>query len=162
MLRKIAIAAWILLLSGCSAAQPASTTQTLSQPPSAASTPASTALDVRDRADPNVSGCSPSAVDMPSGRVEVKLPNEQKYGTLLLRRSTACNTIWARVEEITTPNVLLRLRLWRTGDAKEIKFETRDATPDKAAFTNMLVATPGCLKAIASVEGGPEVQTGCS
>lgn len=52
---------------------------------------------VSDRSDPNQSGCSPTGREIPGTRVDI-VDGDRHYGVMYLKYSTACGTVWARVD----------------------------------------------------------------
>lgn len=119
-----------------------------------------------DHEDPNQSGCAKTAVSVPGISVAVLDPDGKPVGRLVLRRSTACETIWGRVEGLPPKP--------RPGDVMHVNVHRREReatanyhTPDvyKAVFGDMLSYRPGCVEAeaylVRSGRRGPTAHTPC-
>ena len=163
ILGKAATALVVLLLSaGCTSSNPsAKPTAVKATTTQVSPSSGSTTADPWDGKDPNATGCSLNAKDVPRSAVPVYLADgKTRYGTLLIRESPACNTMWARVQGITKPGVDLKLSLAR--GALSTGYSTNRAAPNIAAFSSMLsVIGTQCIYAQATAGGGPMAKTGC-
>ncbi len=126
-----------------------------------------------DRRDPNAAGCSNPALiqsgavsDVPGSRQPVKLSDGKVLGTLTLRRSTKCQTMWGRVDGLPkTPTGYdeMYVAVTRPEDKKTASFKTKDVF--MAVFGDMLSYQGGCIKATAYVirrgQKGPTAVTPC-
>ncbi len=125
-----------------------------------------------DGQDPKTAGCDqPPAVDVPGSQVPVRLPNGRKIGTLVLRRSAGCQTMWGRVDglpEKPSGKDVMHVNVKRPADDASAEFDTPDVFI--AVFGDMLTYRPGCVYAEAYVsrvirEGeakkGPVAKTSC-
>jgi hypothetical protein len=104
-----------------------------------------------DRQDPNQSGCSPTAVTVRGSGTPVFAPNGTRAGELILRRSTACQTIWGEVTGLRGHSeYIVAIDVYRPSDKGQAPYHGLDeASP---VFGNMLSASPGCVYATAYVQ----------
>jgi hypothetical protein len=127
-------------------------------------TTANESLTKTDDQDPNQSGCSPTGEDLPDTTVPVLAPGGRRRGELVLRRSTACQAVWGRVDGLEgRSRYLVEIDLHRPNDHKQILFH--DADSATFVFSNMLSERPGCVYATAYLEQGnrrgPTARTTC-
>lgn len=104
-----------------------------------------------DDTNPNRTGCAATAEEIPGSRVPIGIA-AGKLGFLMLRTSTACGTVWARVEGVPEQSVL-SLSLTRQDDGKVVSDTFPHGVAQGIAFTNQLVAR-GCFVAEASFGTG--------
>ena len=160
-----ALAAALVLISGCTGGTPTSKTITVTASPSVSAGSHATSGEASngpDKLNPVYAGCNTDAVDVPRTPVKVYLDQSQKtvYGVLAVRHSPHCKTVWARVDSITVPKGQLNLSINRGKESSG--YATSDAAPGVPAFTDMVPSIgAGCVYAEAFVNGGPAAKTAC-
>jgi hypothetical protein len=117
-----------------------------------------------DGQDPNQSGCSPTGEYLQDTKTPVFAANGNRRGELVLRRSSACQAIWGRVNGLEGHgHYLVEIDLYRPSDHKELLFH--DADTENYVFSNMLSERIGCVYATAYVargkRRGPIARTPC-
>lgn len=165
--RLIAVAVTLVLLcAGCtgshrspirvttSATHSKTTAKTASASPTQPSNP-------WDGKDPQTTICHSSAVDVPGSGVPIFLKGGTTlFGTLVLRRSSTCNTMWARVVGITRAGVDLNFSANRGKISSG--YATSNAAVGVPQYTGMLAIIHGqCIFAEAIAGGGPSAKSIC-
>lgn len=128
------------------------------------STTADASLAKIDGQDPNQAGCAPTGVSLRETRVSVIAPDGSRGAALVLRRSTACQAIWGRVDGLRGhSDYLVEIDVHRPSDNAVAQFHTADSSPE--VFGNMLSEHPGCVYATAYLQHGarrgPLAKTPC-
>jgi hypothetical protein len=159
IISTIAVVAAIIVLAGGSSGGTSGTT-----PSTTSTTNVNESVSKVDDQDPNQSGCAPTGEYLPGISVPVIAPNGAQRGNLVLRRSTACQAVWGRVNGLEGHRrYLVEIDLYRPNDHKQLLFH--DADFKTYVFSNMLSERPGCVYATAYLaqgkRRGPTARTPC-
>ncbi|MFF7187925.1 helix-turn-helix domain-containing protein [Streptomyces sp. NPDC008222] len=120
------------------------------------------AYEDMDGDDPRARGCDADISTVTT--VPLDLPGGERFGDLLLRRSSTCGTVWASARYSNPLLYAVRLAAHRPADGAEVHSEWSNNTPP-GSYGDMLSTATGCVwveSVVVTPKGtGPTARTPC-